>query len=85
MIALSIILFCYRPQMKLWEGYIFTAVCDSVHRGVVSQHSLQVSRPTPWPGGGLCTEADLPGRRLLLWAVLVLLECILVINFILLA
>ena len=24
----------YRPQTKLREGYVFTAVCDSVHRGV---------------------------------------------------
>ena len=25
---------CYRPQTRLWEGYVFTGVCDSVHRGV---------------------------------------------------
>ena len=24
--------FCYRPQTKLWEGNVFTLVCDSVHR-----------------------------------------------------
>ena len=23
----------YRPQTKLWEGYVFTGVCDSVNRG----------------------------------------------------
>ena len=23
----------YRPQTKLREGYVFTGVCDSVHRG----------------------------------------------------
>ena len=28
--------------MKLVQGYIFTGLCDSVHRGVVSQHALQV-------------------------------------------
>ena len=69
MIALSIILFCYRPQMKLQEGYVFTGVCDSVHWGVVvSQHVLQVSRPTPREEveaegsgqDGFCTEADPP-------------------------
>ena len=31
--------------MKLGQGYIFTGICYSVHRGVVSQHTLQqVSR-----------------------------------------
>ena len=55
--------------MKLGQGYVFTCVCDSIHRGggipaciaggipvclaagfgggVVSQHALQVSGPTP--------------------------------------
>ena len=41
------------PATKLGQGYVFTCVCDSVHRGkvlsqhalqVVSQHALQVSR-----------------------------------------
>ena len=27
---------------KLGQSYVFTHVCDSVHRGVVSQHALQV-------------------------------------------
>ena len=30
------------PATKLGQGYVFTHVCDSVHRGVVSQHALQV-------------------------------------------
>ena len=36
--------------MKLWEGYVFTPVCDSVHRrGGVSQHASQVTwADTPW-------------------------------------
>ena len=38
------------PETKLGQGYVFTRICDSVHRGggegVVSQHALQVSRPT---------------------------------------
>ena len=39
----------YRPQ-RSWGKVIFSEVCvkNSVHRsGVVSQHALQVSRPTP--------------------------------------
>ena len=58
-------LFIYRPQTKLRDGYVFTGVCDSVHRGGgipacvaglqggVSQHTLQVSRPTPKGGEDL--------------------------------
>ena len=56
------------PVTKLGQGYVFTSVCDSVHGGglypsmpcsrspgVVSQHALQVSRPTPRGG----VEGDL--------------------------
>ena len=49
------------PANEVCEGYVFTRVCHSVHGGgrVVSQHALQVSRPTPkgkvegsgWGGG----------------------------------
>ena len=49
------------PATKLGQGYVFTPVCDFVHKGGVwypsrpcsrspvgvSQHTLQVSRPTP--------------------------------------
>ena len=119
------------------QGYVFTCVCDSVHRegwypsmhcrwypsipcrqspwgvggwglggwGVVSQHALQVSRPTPRgevEGSGLGglqahTQGASPGphsvgvsehalrqtppRRLLLWVVRILLECILVFFY----
>ena len=66
--ASTLCLNIYRPATKLGQGYVFTCVCDSVHRGVsqhalqvvsrhalqqvsgggmVSQHALQVSRPTP--------------------------------------
>ena len=44
------------PATKLGQGYVFTRVCDSVHKGggvvsqhalqMVSQHALHVSRPT---------------------------------------
>ena len=38
----------YRPQMKLWEGNVFTPVCHSVHReGCVLQHVM---------GGGVHTQ-----------------------------
>ena len=32
---------------EVLEGYVFTRVCHSVHRGVVSQYTFQVSSPTP--------------------------------------
>ena len=35
------------PATKFGQGYAFTRVCYSVHRGVVSQHALQVSSSTP--------------------------------------
>ena len=35
----------YRPQTKLWEGNVFTPVCDSVHGGVYpSMHWTGVHR-----------------------------------------
>ena len=58
----TVMVFLLLPAMKLGQGYVFTCVCDSVHRGggwyssmhcsrspggVVSQLALQVSRPTP--------------------------------------
>ena len=54
------------PATKLGQSYVFTHVCDSVHRGVVSQHALQVvsqhalqdSRPTP---RGEVQGSDQPG------------------------
>ena len=30
------------PATKFGQGYVFTHVCDSVHKGGVSQHALQV-------------------------------------------
>ena len=36
-----------KVALSLREGYIFTRVCLSTGGGVVSQHALQVSRPTP--------------------------------------
>ena len=36
------ILFSLPPAMKLGQGNVFTGVCDSVNRGVLSQHVLQV-------------------------------------------
>ena len=82
--------FLLPPATKLGQDYVFTRVCDSVHR---------VGSPGPHPGGRLrglagwrdlqshtrrwgcipaCNEADTPSRWLLLRAVRILLECILV-------
>ena len=60
--------------------------------GSLQVHTQMVSRPRPGGGGGLpgphpgwcipaCTEADHPSWWLLLWAVRILLECILVLGF----
>ena len=114
------------PATKLRQGYVFTRVCDSVHRGGgipaclvaglgggdgipaclagLQAHTQGGSwgvclggSPGPHPGGkfrglawgegGLqahtqggipaCTEAETP-KWLLLWALCILLECILV-------
>ena len=37
-------LFCYRPQRSCGQGYVFTRVCNSVHRGG------SLGRETPPPG-----------------------------------
>ena len=38
---------CYHLQTKLREGYVFTAVCDSVHRG--GSVSVHAGIPSPPP------------------------------------
>ena len=66
----------YRPQTKFAKVMLLhLSVSHSVHRGV--------SRPRPRGVYTACTEADTPphSRRLLLWAVRILLECILVDDF----
>ena len=37
------------PANEVYEGYVFTPVCLSAGRGVVSQHALQVSRGCVYP------------------------------------
>ena len=71
------------PTTKLGQGYVFTRVCDSVHRG----ESVSVLRGGLCPGGlslgGLCLGESLSWRppygneR----AVRILLECILVVEY----
>ena len=68
---------------KLGQGYIFTGVCDSVHRGgcLLPGGGDAWSRGLSAPGGdsvpgGYLVET--PPGRLLLRAVRILLECILV-------
>ena len=75
---------------KLGQGYIFTGVCDSVHRevlppwggafsrGVSSGGGVLAPRGVVLPPGGVCLVETPPGQ-LLLRAVRILLECILVI------
>ena len=46
----------YRPQRSC-EGYVFTRVCDSVHRGgVLSQHALQVVSQHTLQWGRVCSQ-----------------------------
>ena len=74
------------PATKLGQGYIFTGVCDSVHRGGGSW-----SGGVPGPGGclfgggtwsGGVPGGDSPSGRLLLRMVRSLLECILVSPYV---
>ena len=71
------------PATKLGQGYIFTGVCHSVNRWVLSQHALQVVSQHALQRGGAtpaciaggipaCLAAGLqggllPGDGLLLW------------------
>ena len=74
----------YRPQTKLREGYVFTRVSDSVHRGRWYP-SMHCRFQGPHPGGGvgwisqhaLTQPPNPPSRRLLLWAVCILLNAFL--------
>ena len=52
------------PAMTLWQGNVFTPVCDSVHRGVSVQGASLPGRPPPLYG--------------YMQVVRILLECILV-------
>ena len=73
------------PATKLGQGYIFTGVCDSVHRGA----GCMVPEGMPglggaWSRGGSRSRGPggdtPPPGQLLLRAYRILLECILVIN-----
>ena len=84
------------PATKLGQGYVFTCVCASVQGGgspgphpggEVEGSGCGVSRPTPRVSpsphlGGIqhALRQTPPKRWLLLWAVCILLECILVQN-----
>ena len=93
-ITIKYMSFYYRPQRSC-EGYVFTPVSHSVHRGVClsacwipppDQGPLPPG-PGPTPGPGTPLGAGTPPdqappeqRRLLLRTVRILLECILVQN-----
>ena len=49
----------YRPQRSSGQGYVFTRVCDSVHRGGL-RRTPPGTRQTPTPPG---TRQDPPGRE----------------------
>ena len=64
-ILLECILVCYQPQRSCGQGYVFTRVCDSVHRGGLRAERTPPGRenppeqgdppgqgepPTPWAG-----------------------------------
>ena len=53
--------YIYRPQRSC-EGYVFTRICDSVHRGggVLSQHALQVVSQHALQQGDACSRGGLP-------------------------
>ena len=53
MVSLSwtLIFFLYRPQTKLQEGYVFTGVCDSVHRGGACSWGVSGPVGVSAPGG----------------------------------
>ena len=60
----------YRPQTTLWEGNVFTPVCDSVHwGGVVSVQGVSVM------------EIPHPPVMVEERVVSILLECILVYHY----
>ena len=80
----------YRPQTKLQEGYIFTAVCDSFHRGVCLSACWDTTPQTrhppragtvPWSRHPAvqCMLGDTVNKRV----VCILLECNLVYDIIL--
>ena len=41
---------CYRPQRSCDQGYVFTCVCDSVHRGGLQAAPPGQGEPPPGPG-----------------------------------
>ena len=49
------------PATKLGQGYIFTGICHSVNRGVLSQHALQVVSQHALQQGGCAIPACIAG------------------------
>ena len=78
--------FYYRPQRSCGQGYVFTRVCDSVHRGSASVHAGKPpprqtplrSRPPPPREGDTPQESRPPPDMVNERLVRILLECILV-------
>ena len=74
---------CYRPQRSCGQGYVFTGVCDSVHRGGVSGEPPRTRQTPPRTRQTPPDQGEPPpGRRLQHTVnerpVRILLECNLV-------
>ena len=54
----------YRPQTELWEGNVFTRVCQSVHRGEVDPtlRTLPSGQYTPDPQDHTLWHQTSPGN-----------------------
>ena len=65
-ICLCDVCYFYRPQRRCGQGNVFTAVCDSVHRGVLPRRPPQEGGPLPRrppPQEGHPPKRDTPPRR----------------------
>ena len=51
---------CYRPQRSCGQGYVFTRVCDSVHRGVCLSACWDAPPRSKPPSGGDPPGGDTP-------------------------
>ena len=59
--------FLLPPATKLGQGYIFTGICDSVHRG--GMHGQGVCMAGGVHGWGVCMVGGMHGRGCAWWGV----------------
>ena len=84
--------FNYRPQRSCGQGYVFTGVCDSVHRGGSAENPPPTRQTPPGtkenpPGPGRpppeedCSIRSMSGRYASYWnAILLRIRLILILN-----